>query len=657
MNSCRLPISSPISQVSQQSNQSHNSLRKNSRRPKLVDGDTLLHSGVWQDQRSRRGQTSITHLMNITLSPLSHEQGSSRPRGLRKSNNYGISSSHRSSDKARYIHANFRFIVNPQNEYKSQVIDSDQPLDWNCILQLLASPILQEISCPICLSHPAAPRMAKCGHIFCLPCLIHYMHSTDVVKSNFEKKAHYKQCPICNDSMSILETKPVRWYIGQEVSQLHEGDEIILRLMTRYPHSTLALPKDSAETAAKHNDIPWYFEMDVLDHARVMKGTEDYMIEQHNTEIEILLLREKEDSLIFGEDSEWTQKAISAIKKDKENVHGLGNPSSSFRKQNYDENKKKLKNTSTNNSDNSSAEFDNRKYEDYPSNANCDEKNKIRTQTEKKNKHHDLAHQKIVQDERRHLETPYYFYQTLPNYFLAPLDIRILKTAYGTFESFPSILLSRIENIATGYNVDTDLKKRKKYLSHLPIGCDISFIECDWTSFICPEILKQFEEEIRSRRKRNHEKTTREDQDRLRAEEFNEISQWGVNPAAPYGDELAELHQQNFQAMKDSSIDKLEALHDLPSIGSSKVKTVWGTSLAAPTSLQISSPEPQEDSDDGWLNPWQNERLANHLNTTTENLSQTEDNYGNNSTAGTCQSKKKKTKKILLMSTTPRRAA
>lgn len=499
--------------------------------------------------------------------------------------------------------------------------------------------------------------MAKCGHVFCLPCLIHYMHPTEVVKSNFEKKAHYKQCPICSDSMSISETKPVRWYTGQEASPFREGDEIILRLMTRYPHSTLALPRDSVEIAAKNNEIPWYFETDVLDYARVMKGTEDYMIEQHNTEIETLLLREKEDSVIFGEDSEWTQKAISAIDKDKENILGLGNPSSSSRDQNYDENKRQLKQTPTDGSDDASAEIKNENYEDHPYNATCDEKNNVKTQKERKNKDYDFAHQKLIHDERHDLETPYYFYQTLPNYFLAPLDIRILKTAYGTFESLPSILLSRIENIASGYNVDSDLKRRKKYLSYLPTGYDISFIECDWTSFISPEILYQFEEEIRNRRKRNHEKTTREDQDRLRAENFNEFSQWGENQVTQYGDVVDEPHQQSFQAMQDSSIDNFQALHDLPSIGSSRLRTVWGTSLAPPTSHQIPSHEPQEDSDDGWLRPWQNELLANNLSSTTQNLSQIEDKSGANSSAAIGQGKKKKTKKILLMSTTPRRTA
>jgi hypothetical protein len=115
----------------------------------------------------------------------------------------------------RYIHANYRFIVKPNGVYKQQAVDSDQHLDWNDVLQILASAVSQKAACPICLSHPVAPRMAKCGHIFCLPCLIRYMHSTDDSAPMPEKKARWKKCPICWDSVYISETRPVRWYTGQ----------------------------------------------------------------------------------------------------------------------------------------------------------------------------------------------------------------------------------------------------------------------------------------------------------------------------------------------------------------------------------------------------------------------------------------------------------
>lgn len=94
----------------------------------------------------------------------------------------------------RYIHANYRFIVNPKGDYRAQGVDADVHLDWSNVLQILVSAQSQSTNCPICLSTPVAPRMAKCGHIFCLPCLIRYMHSSDDTNPTPEKKARWKKC-------------------------------------------------------------------------------------------------------------------------------------------------------------------------------------------------------------------------------------------------------------------------------------------------------------------------------------------------------------------------------------------------------------------------------------------------------------------------------
>ena len=117
---------------------------------------------------------------------------------------------------------------------------------------------------------------------------------------------------------------------------------------------------------------------------------------------------------------------------------------------------------------------------------------------------------------------PFYFYNALPNFYLSPLDIRILKTAFGDFSSFPSSLLPRVEHISTGHVVDDDLRKRAKYLAHLPYGCEVSFLECDWTDVISSTILEQYTDDILRRRKKNHEKEAREERDRLRAEKLED---------------------------------------------------------------------------------------------------------------------------------------
>src|ERR1700712_792712 len=216
---------------------------------------------------NRKGQ-NITHLMNFTLPPLAHHNPHHHGQRIgRRGPSWGASSGYRAIDKARYcseplsrvtllkqgryVHANYRFIVDPSANYHAQGADADEYLQWNTVLQILVSLQSQSASCPICLGTPVAPRMAKCGHIFCLPCLIRYMHSEDDANHQPEKKARWKKCPLCWDSIYISETKPVRWYTGQESEPPREGADVVLRLVKRSSGSTLALPRDGADALGK----------------------------------------------------------------------------------------------------------------------------------------------------------------------------------------------------------------------------------------------------------------------------------------------------------------------------------------------------------------------------------------------------------------------
>ncbi|EQB59122.1 hypothetical protein CGLO_00536 [Colletotrichum gloeosporioides Cg-14] len=511
--------------------------------PNPDDDDAFAEMRAVRNPSSRRGQTSITHLLNYSMPTRPFAEHHSYARSYRRNPTWGPGSGHHANDKARYVHANYRFVVSPEASYSSQAADADVHIDWNNVLQILASSESQAASCPICLSEPVAPRMAKCGHIFCLSCLIRFMNTTTDEDSKPSKGLKWKKCPLCEDSVYLHETRPVRFYAGQESPLPRVGDDVVLRLMARTAKSTLALPWENGSDALNvADDIPWHFAANVLDYARMMKGTGDYMVEQYDEEIEALEKQGTEDQLLYHEDDEWTQKAIRAINASKDKVKDLG-----------------------------------------------------------KNDSMTAGTQKSVQPD-------FYFYSSQPHLYLSALDIRILKTKYGDFSAFPSTLLPRVEHISTGHVVDGVQRKRAKYLGHLPYGCRISFLECDWTDIVSADVLEKFADEIGRRRKRNRDKAVQEERERLQSERI-EAAQFKSTAAMrrDYGpieeDHVPALNLEEFQPLSSHAgatpPDPRPGFEHLASISTSPStqRTVWGTHVVH------GSPElaPQRAVDDGWL--------------------------------------------------------
>lgn len=127
---------------------------------------------------------------------------------------------------------------------------------------------------------------------------------------------------------------------------------------------------------------------------------------------------------------------------------------------------------------------------------------------------------------RRNINPPppststYFYYQAasgLPLY-LHPVDIRILLSHYGEYASFPDSINIRIDAFSEG-TVNDDLRKRCKYLAHLPEGADVVFVEADLEGVVGPEGLKNFEGALKMRKSRRKEKGRKDDRAKIRAEE------------------------------------------------------------------------------------------------------------------------------------------
>jgi hypothetical protein len=128
----------------------------------------------------------------------------------------------------------------------------------------------------------------------------------------------------------------------------------------------------------------------------------------------------------------------------------------------------------------------------------------------------------------------YYFYQAASGLpiFLHPLDIRILSSYFGAYAAFPDCIVVRVEAASEG-SVDADLRRRCKYLSHIPEGADVVFVEADLEGVVGADGLRAFEGAIKARRARRREKGRRDEKARARAEEREREKLAALSGSAP----------------------------------------------------------------------------------------------------------------------------
>jgi len=446
------------------------------------------------------------------------------------------------------------------------------------------------MACPICLSEtPIAPRMARCGHIACLPCFIRYFASEDVATGLRGASLKFRKCPICWDSISISEIKPVRWYTIDDgtdeenivvASEPREGFDVAMRLFMRKPGTTLALPRDdylplSQVAVLPEGDVPWHYVPEILHYAWIVKGSTSYMLAESEREITELEQMEKEDETAFGEDGFWTQKAIQRIRDIAENYDDIGQGparqanlalSTAIRK----------------------AESIDPLPQDIP--------------------YHFQPGSPTRSPHQR--DTPYLFYQprSASHYYLSALDIRILRRAFGDYESFPSAILARVEHITSPQTIDDDFRKRYRYLSHLPSGCHVAFLECDWSEMVDPEVLETFALEIDKRRRMRREKLVREEKEREMEERNRRFGRRGVGGGG-YTNYTEEEVGMGVARSQDSEDVKWVIANALASVQSgTSPNTALSTSL--PALQQISTSAETQDNSSVARTVWGTPRVA-----------------------------------------------
>lgn len=92
-----------------------------------------------------------------------------------------------------------------QNQYSFQ--GPDTPVSWESVrmVKYFSSTLQEQEICPICLDVFTCARITKCGHVFCLPCLIHHMH----VYQESHPYVVAPKCPCCALPIYLADVRPV----------------------------------------------------------------------------------------------------------------------------------------------------------------------------------------------------------------------------------------------------------------------------------------------------------------------------------------------------------------------------------------------------------------------------------------------------------------
>ncbi|KAI1287639.1 RING finger protein 10 [Halotydeus destructor] len=210
------------------------------------DGDmSSMDTGVAGsgfEKKSRKH--NMSHLLNFTLTPRESNPGNEMSRNSHS--RHAGSKIHKYS-KEQFIQANSQFVVRDGRDYSVHAADPDLLVDWGSIEDVHFNCSANESVCPICLDHPVAGKITKCGHIYCWSCILHYLALGD---------NKYRKCPICFDMISKQElksasavTKPI-W---------RQDDRITLYLMKRKRGSTLTVP---VKYSSESREEEWFMNLE-----------------------------------------------------------------------------------------------------------------------------------------------------------------------------------------------------------------------------------------------------------------------------------------------------------------------------------------------------------------------------------------------------------
>lgn len=466
---------------------------------------------------------NLNHLLNFQFEPrgnhgkknLSHQRG-----GKSRGRNY--SDGRPKYNKEQYLQANCQFVVKSSGNYSAHLADPDTLVDWNLIEQVVLKTTSDVPSCPICLYPPKAAKITRCGHVFCWPCILHYLALSDHA---------WRKCPICYEAIHRPDLKSV---ISIPWKEFQVNDEIELCLMRRDRNSLFAMPVDQyfPEVNAKHPNVNDRF----TSHSNLLLATPAQVVQgiiaKERFELEDQYRAEKDEpeACFIEEALQYLSQRESGIDMPKDISEDVISEEGS-----------------SSNGNSSADEASCLEQQHYPQDIQEDEANprprhassssdgtlESLDEEEVTVEDLDIDYDKKLQSKAGNCspKNVFYFYQCSDGQpiFLHALNVQMLIHEYGSLEACPTKIRGKIvEKDHT--SMTEELRNRLRYLTHMPLTssfevCEIQLVQ----PCVSKETLNEFATQLESRRRKRNRRA-REERRREKWIQVEENKQMGKYP-------------------------------------------------------------------------------------------------------------------------------
>jgi len=494
-----------------------------------------------QQRGGRPRYVSANHLLNFTLAERQVPHAVVPPhRRQSRSQRY---------NKERFLVANFRFLVCPGRNYEMNLADPDLMLDWSLVEQVsLSTPTPP--SCPICMDYPTAPKITKCAHIFCWPCILRYL--------SYEQRG-WRRCPLCFDAVQASDLKSVTL---STVHQYRPEETMHFVLLHREKGSTVAVRAhrrrgfrtDEALESTDPDTIYARFStlssvLPVLEREEQdLQRCRDASINLNDGNLPFVndalrALHVRRSHVLVGVDADRAAAAESSTAS-----APAASPPPEPDEDAYLEHKAEDKDQGPPDGEQGDRDDDDDVYSDpWGTDDDADAPRLLDAavdvatpgttaspsppQAGPAPPTDDVAAVPKSSSASSTTAVPgpatatasaapatdmYYYHQAADgqNVFLHPLNVKCLLQQWGAHANFPPTLEGTILELER-MTMDEALRKRHRHLSHLPLGCDFYLCELDVAPLVDAAVLAQFADELKVRWQR---RMKRQRDDKRRAE-------------------------------------------------------------------------------------------------------------------------------------------